>query len=155
MANPQDTSTRLTAVEFARLLRFIRLWRKTGWTIEQTDAAVCALFRADLAPLTEADIDTMPHLDSGFRTLLPRLGVCARAMRSLDLAPKRDLLALLACFAPIATHDGLEWFVDADQSRQLRPVPSLYRALFLSPTALKPNPLFADNGYGEFLQRTE
>ena len=45
------TTQNISAVEFVRLLRFIRLWKKLGWTIEQTDAAICALYRADLAPL--------------------------------------------------------------------------------------------------------
>ena len=39
-----DGTTLLSSIEFIRLLRFIRLWKKTGWTIEQTDAAICALF---------------------------------------------------------------------------------------------------------------
>ena len=70
MANPDDTSTRLGDVEFVRLLRFIRLWKKLGWTIEQTDTAICALFPVPPFPLGEDAIDTTAKLDAGFRLLL-------------------------------------------------------------------------------------
>jgi hypothetical protein len=136
MINEADTSTRLGAVEFIRLSRFIRLWKKTGWTIEQTDAAICALYRADLQPLTPGDIETAAKLDAGFfNNLLPRLGIVVRVMKALNLTPERDLLPLLACWSEIGTHgDG-----------------ALYRQMFLNPTILKQDAVFDDNGYGEFL----
>jgi len=136
MINEADTSTRLGAVEFIRLSRFIRLWKKTGWTIEQTDAAICALYRTDLQPLTPGDIDTAAKLDAGFfNNLLPRLGIVVRVMKALNLTPERDLLSLLACWSEIGTHgDG-----------------ALYRQMFLNPTILKQDAVFDDNGYGEFL----
>jgi ABC toxin N-terminal region/Neuraminidase-like domain len=135
MANATDTSTRLGAVEFVRLLRFIRLWKKTGWTLEQTDAAICALLRADLAPFAASDVDTVAKLDVGFLTLLPRLGIVRRVMNELKLTPKRDLLSLLACWSEIGTHGDS----------------ALYRQMFLNPALLKQDPVFNDNGYGEFL----
>ena len=55
----------LGVADFVRLLRFIRLWKKLGWTIEQTDVALCALFRADLTPIEAADMATVPTLDAG------------------------------------------------------------------------------------------
>ena len=42
-SDPSKTTQNISTPEFVRLLRFIRLWKKLGWTIEQTDAAVCAL----------------------------------------------------------------------------------------------------------------
>lgn len=134
MVNSSDTSTRLGAVEFIRILRFIRLWRKTGWTMEQTDAAICALYRADMATITPADTDTKAELDTGFLTLLPRLGIVVRTMRELNLTPKRDLLQVLALWSPIGTDSA-----------------GLYRQMFLNPTILNQNPVYADNGYGAFL----
>ncbi|WP_167541006.1 neuraminidase-like domain-containing protein [Rhodococcus jostii] len=141
ITDPDDTSTRLGAVAFTRLLRLIRLWRRTGWTIQQTDAAVCALYRTDLQYMSAEDIDTVEKLDTGFGVLLPRLGIFVRTLRALKLTPQRELLSLLALWAPIGT-DGPA---------------SLYRQLFLDPTLLKRNPTpperdpFADNGYGRFL----
>ena len=135
MANLADTTNRLGAAEFTRVARFIRLWKKSGWTMDQADAAICALYRADMAPLGAGDIDTVAKLDAGFLRLLPRLGVVLRAMRALKLKPKRDLAPLLACWSPIGTHG------DA----------ALYRRMFLNPALLKQDDAFADNGYGEFL----
>lgn len=132
----EDTSNRIGLVEFVRLLRFIRLWKKLGWTIEQTDAAICALYRADMNILRSADIDTVQKLDEGFRILLPRLGIVLRIMKALALAPDRDLLPLLACWSGIGTYGAA----------------SLYRKMFLNPTLLKQDDIFSDNGYGEFLQ---
>jgi Neuraminidase-like domain/Salmonella virulence plasmid 28.1kDa A protein len=135
MDNEADTSTRLGAVEFARLLRFIRLWKKTGWTIEQTDAAICALYREDMQPLGPDDVDTLAKLDAGFLKLLPRIGIVVRVMSALNLTPKRDLSSLLACWSAIGAHgDG-----------------SLYRQMFLNPAVLKQDAVFADNGFGEYL----
>ena len=56
-------------------------------------------------------------------------------MRELKLKPKKDLLPLLACFAPIDTHGAA----------------SLYRQMFLSHALLKQDPAFADDGFGNFL----
>jgi hypothetical protein len=124
-------------VEFVRLLRFIRLWKKLGWSIEQTDAAICSLLPPPTPAQAFADtIDTVGKLNSGFLTLLPRLGIVVRVMRAINLTPKRDLLSLLACWAEIGTHGDR----------------ALYRQMFLNPAILVQDAVFADNGYGEFLQ---
>jgi hypothetical protein len=136
MAAPGDESTRLGAVEFVRLLRFVRLWKKLGWTIEQTDAAVCALFPVPPFPLGADAVDTDAKLDAGFLTLLPRLGVVASVMKALNLTAKRDLLPLLALWSPLGTHGTV----------------ALYRQMFLNPSMLAQDAAFADNGYGEFLR---
>ncbi|HEY3132260.1 MAG TPA: neuraminidase-like domain-containing protein [Acidobacteriota bacterium] len=134
--DPADTSTRLNSVEYVRLLRFIRLWRKTGWTIEQTDAAICALYRQDLAPLAPQGIDTIAKLDAGFLTLVPRLGIVVRVIKALNLKPDRDLLPLLACWSNICTYGDH----------------SLYGRMFLNPSILKQDSVFADDGFGNFLK---
>ena len=128
----------MSAVEFVRLLRFIRLWKKVGWTIEQTDAAICALYRADLGPLDTSDINDVTKLNAGFLTLLPRLGIVIRVMKTLNLTVKRDLLPLLACYSEIGTHGNT----------------ALYHQMFLNPALLEQDAVFADNGYGEFLTDT-
>ena len=71
--------------EFVRLLRFIRLWKKLGWTIEQTDKAITALYPADQIPDDPDDAVNLQRLDAGFLTLLPRLGVVRRVMDALKL----------------------------------------------------------------------
>ena len=138
-SDPSKITNNISAAEFVRLLRFIRLWKKLGWTIEETDAAICALFRDDLDPLRATDINTVDELDIGFRILLPRLGVVMRVMNALNLTPKRDLQQLLACWTQIGTYGET----------------ALYRQMFLSSAPSKQDTLFADNGRGEFLRRPE
>jgi transcriptional regulator with XRE-family HTH domain len=133
-ATPPDN--RLVAVDFIRILRFVRLWKKAGWTLEQTDAAICALFRTDLKPISAADLATAASLDAGFNVLLPRLGIAMRIMNLLNLTVSRDLLPLLASWADVGT------FGDH----------SLYRQLFLNPAILRLDPAFADDGFGNFPQ---
>ena len=130
-----DPPTRLNPWDFVRMLRFIRLWKKLGWTIQQTDAAICALFRADVTPIQDSDLSDEAALDAGFTLLLPRIGILQRCLKEVDLAVQRDLLPLLGCWSPIGTH-GEE---------------ALYRQMFLNPTLLAQDTAFADNGYGDFL----
>lgn len=135
MSGPADTSTRLRAVEFVRLQRFIRLWRKTGWSVEQTDAAICALFRVDLAAVAPDDIDTVAKLDAGFLSLLPRVAIARRVLNALNLSADHGLLPLLACWSDIDVHGAQ----------------ALYRQMFLSSAVLSLDNVFADDGYGNFL----
>ena len=134
-ADPDNNANKLDAFEFVRLLRFMRLWKKLGWTIEQTDKAITALYPVNQIPDDSSDTVNLQRLDSGFLVMLPRLGVIKRAIKALKLKPKRDMLSLLACFAPIDTHGAV----------------SLYRQMFGSPALLEQSPAFSDNGYGEFL----
>ncbi len=137
-ANPDNNINRVRPFEFVRLIRFIRLWKKLGWTIAQTDQAIAALYPADQIPNDLDDAINLEKLDAGFLTLLPRLGVIKQVMTTLNLKLKKDLLSLLACFAPIDTY-GM----------------SLYRQMFLSSALLKQDRIFADDGYGNFLQKVE
>ena len=134
-SDPGKATQNISTPEFVRLLRFIRLWKKLGWTIEQTDAAVCALFRTDLGQLGASDTDDVAKLNNGFLTLLPRLGIVIRVIGALNLTLNRELLPLLACWSDIGTHGDT----------------ALYRQMFLNPPLLKQDAVFADNGYGEFL----
>lgn len=145
-ADPGRRGQQLEPVHFLRLLRFVRLREKLGWTIAQTDAALTALCPPD----SGAEAKSLADLDQGFKLLLPRLGVLRRVQDTLKLNPKRDLLALLACLAPIGTHDGLEW-VSSDGGLQRRVAPSLYRQLFLNPALLAQDAIFSDDGYGSYL----
>ncbi|GAH44062.1 unnamed protein product, partial [marine sediment metagenome] len=128
-ADPEKLTQNIRAFEFVRMFRFIRLWRKLGWTIEQTDKAIAALYPADQAPDQLDDVVNLERLDNGFLTMLPRLGVVKRVMDALKLKLGKDLLPLLACFAPIDTHGTA----------------SLYRRMFLGPAR---DGAFEDDGYG-------
>lgn len=133
-ANPDNNTNQARPFEFIRLIRFIRLWKKLGWSIEQTDRAIAALYPSDQIPNDPNDAINLEKLDAGFLILLPRLGIIKQVMTTLNLKLKKDLLPLLACFAPIDTY-GM----------------SLYRQMFLSPALLKQDAVFADDGFGNFL----
>jgi peptidoglycan hydrolase-like protein with peptidoglycan-binding domain len=134
-AKPDNATNQLRAFEYVRLIRFIRLWKKLGWTIEQTDKAITALYPTTQLPNDADDTVNLQRLDTGFLTLLPRLGYIKQVIGLLNLNLKKDLPSLLACFAAIDSHG----------------VTSLYRQMFLSPALLKQDSAFADNGYGNFL----
>lgn len=134
-SDPDKLAQPVRDIEFIRLARFIRLWKKLGWSIEQTDKAIGALYPDDQTPNGADDAVSLEHLDASFLTLLPRLGTVKRVMQALKLKPTKDLLPLLACFAPIDTHGAA----------------SLYRSMFLSPALAGQAPAFADDGYGNFL----
>jgi hypothetical protein len=134
-ADPSKVNISLDVSVFVRLARFVRLWRKLNWTIDQTDVSLNAYFLANHSPPASSDLDSVAKLDQGFLTALPRLGIAARVMSELNLSVDEDLRALLACSANI----------DAAGTS------SLYVALFLNPSILAQDAVFADNGYGEFL----
>ncbi len=135
VASPGYTTAAISAADHLRIMRFIRLWKKLGWTIEQTDAALCALYRTDFQWLTYEDVNAVPLLDNGFMTLLPRLGVVVRAMRELNLTVKRDLQRVLAWWS----------LINPTMSD------SIYAEMFLSPTILMQDGVYADQGYGNYL----
>lgn len=135
MANAGDIASRLNVVDFLRLLRFIRFWQHSGWSVELADAALCTVFRTDLAEMTSADTNTIGKLDTGFLTALPRLGIASRVLAALGLSVKKDLQGLLSCWGPIPTHgDG-----------------ALYRDMFITPSMLNQDPAFAETPYGKVL----
>jgi Neuraminidase-like domain/Salmonella virulence plasmid 28.1kDa A protein len=134
-SNPDNNTNRLRSFEFVRLLRFIRLWKKLGWTITQTDQALAALYPRVRIAIDPNDAINLGNLDAGFLTLLPRLGIIKQVMDRLKLQPQKDLLPLLACFAPIDTYGRS----------------SLYHQMFLSPALLKQDAVFAEDGLGNVL----
>ena len=137
-ALPDNTNNKLRPFAFCRLIRFVRLWKKLGWTVEQTDKAITALYPSNPLPNSPGASEE-EKVDAGFLILLPRLGVIKRVMSALKLKPKKDLLSLLACFGSIDTY-GFE---------------SLYRQMFLSPAPAGQKYPFVDDGYGNYLSGNE
>ena len=135
-ANPDNAANSLHGIDFVRLIRFIRLWRKLGFTIEQTDHVISALYPAANLPTGANEAQDLLKLDTGFIALIPRVGFALQLLARLNLTPKRDLDSLLACWAPIG--------IAGDTS--------LYRAMFLSATLTNKDAAFADDGYGNFLK---
>ena len=135
-ANPDTTANALTAADYTRLIRFIRLWRKLtplladpsdAASVQHTDDIIAALLPA--APATA---------EAGFQVLLRRLGFVLRVMGQLSLSGGASLPQLLACWAPI----GTAAVTGGD---------SLYQDLFLTPAVLQQDLAFGDDGYGGYL----
>ena len=120
-ANPTTPPTPLTPADFLRIARFIRLWRKLGLSIEQTDAVIAALCPPPGAGATPAQ-----DLDQRFQKMLPRVGFAFEAVRLLGLDLPTDLPGLLACWTPIGT-TGPD---------------SLYARMFLTPAIQRADPAF-------------
>jgi len=135
-ANPDTTANALTAADYTRLIRFIRLWRKlTPLLADPSDAASIQHTDDILAALLPASPATA---EAGFEVLLQRLGFLLRVMGQLALSGGASLPQLLACWAPIGT-------------AAITGQDSLYQDLFLTPALLQQDPAFADNGYGDYL----
>ena len=134
-ANPDNAANKLRGIDFVRLLRFIRLWKKLGWTIEQTDAAIEALYPASQLPTAATEAENLERLDLGFQSLIPRLGHVLQVMERLKVTPKKGLESLLACFSTIGVHGRS----------------ALYRKMFMGAAPPAQNPAFLDDGYGNVL----
>jgi hypothetical protein len=130
-ANPDTTKNQLQPIDFYRLLRFIRLWQKLGFTIQQTDDLITAL-----SP-TNASAATLAQLDAQFLALLPRAGFVYRAGVLLGVDLSTNLDSLLTCWAPIGIY--------GDSNSQ-------YDAMFLNPPISAQDPAFARDEDANVLQ---
>ncbi|WP_374427722.1 neuraminidase-like domain-containing protein [Paracoccus sp. (in: a-proteobacteria)] len=130
-ADPDPQQNRLRALDYRRMLHFLRLWRRLGWDMARLDAAIAALMpavaRNDADPAAEA-----AALDAAMAVLLDRLGVVLLVMDRLNIRPGHDLDMLLGCWADLGTAGA-----DAPYAR-----------LFLNPAVLALTPAFADDGFG-------
>jgi peptidoglycan hydrolase-like protein with peptidoglycan-binding domain len=135
-ANPDNTANVLRAIDFVRLIRFIRLWRKLGLSIEQTDDIITALYPAAYLPGGVNDAQDLQAQDAGFLKMLPRIGFLFQVLDQLQLTADHALASLLAGWSSIG--------VSGDAS--------LYAKMFLTPTVLQSDPDFAEDPYGNVLQ---
>ena len=88
-ANPDNTANKLSQTDLTQLMLFIRLWKKLGLTIPETDAVLAALFPAANLPSGTNDATNVAGLATGFQTLLPRYGFLMRIQAQLGLTPNR------------------------------------------------------------------
>jgi peptidoglycan hydrolase-like protein with peptidoglycan-binding domain len=134
-ANPDNAANLLHGADFLKLIRFIRLWRKLGLSIEQTDDIINALYPAADLPTGASDAGDFALLDNGFKALVPRIGFLLKALSLLGVTTDA-LPSLLACWAPIDTTGAA----------------SLYASMFLTPTLLRQDPAFGLDSSGNVLQ---
>lgn len=77
---PDADANRLTELAHHKLLRFIRLWRKLGWSIELTDLVLTRFLGMPSSDLTAN------NLDDAFASLLARVGNFVRLTRRLSIS---------------------------------------------------------------------
>jgi ABC toxin N-terminal region/Neuraminidase-like domain/Salmonella virulence plasmid 28.1kDa A protein len=151
-ALPDPTKNQLTPIAYHKLLRFNRLWRKLGWTIDLTDRAITTFLGMPAATLSQANIDAafeslLARL-ANFRRLLDGLSVAAQQIpdwldlwdTTIDAAVRRERLARLlragtidlADLAEITGHDPLADDMDADEPALLQLV-AAWKAVKASP----------------------
>ena len=118
------------AAAFVRLNLFVRLWRRLGWTIEETDRALQALIPRNARPLDAAT------LGPALRTALVYLAHLAAVDERIDVG-KASRLKLLTLWSDLATTGA-------------RP---LYAQLFLTPSVLRQDAVF-DDALGAYLSPT-
>lgn len=112
---------KVDAEALLRINLFVRLWRKLGWTIEETDQALVT-FIPKGAPYTVGHFNTSP-----FKTALIYMAHLKALETRLDLG-KQERLKLLTIWSDLST-TGKE---------------NLYTQLFLSRSQLKSDPIFDD-----------
>lgn len=118
-------------LDFHKLNLFVRLWRKLGWTIRETDEAVRAFWPGSAEPPTAA------NLDDALRTVL----VCLAHLKTLDERVQvggESRRKLLTIWSDLTTGDAAAG-------------EPLYDRLFLSRSVLKTDRLF-DHPLGQYLR---
>jgi DNA-binding transcriptional MerR regulator len=126
----------LKEIDYWRLLRFIRLWRKLGWSIDETDKAITALYNDEFKPAAADNFGTQNQkLDNGFKDLIVKIAHVKKIKEKLNLKKENSLIKLLALWSNIDTHGDK----------------SLYKQMFLQSSILKIDTVFDENGYGEYL----
>jgi hypothetical protein len=90
-ALPDDSNNKMTITAYHKLHRFLRLLKKTGWSIATLDAVITTLFPGDISLITTTNID------SSFRTLIDRMANFKKLADLLGYAEKKypELLHIL------------------------------------------------------------
>jgi hypothetical protein len=89
-ALPDSAANRLDALAYWKLLRFIRLWKKLGWSLELTDTLVMTFL--SIAP----ELLTMGNLDATFGSLIARIANFSTLLTRQAVSSKKiaDWLAI-------------------------------------------------------------
>lgn len=120
--------TNVDAIALIKLNLFVRLWKKLGWTIEETDRALQTFLPSASSPLTAA------NLGQSLKTALMYLAQFKRLEGKVKVGSNRRL-KLLTLWSTLPT-TGTN---------------PLYAQLFLSNSALQENAVF-DHPLGNYLQ---
>ena len=132
--------TDLSVNEYDKMHRFIRLWRKMGWSIDETDKSLVAL-TADKTTYTRGFEDACdPEVDpNGFAEITPDFIHQLVAIKKLLDSTGLELIKLLAFWTTISTVGEK----------------SLYKRLFLTHNLLAIDDIFKADNNGNYLSGTQ
>ncbi|MEO8415425.1 MAG: neuraminidase-like domain-containing protein, partial [Ginsengibacter sp.] len=82
-ALPDNVNNQLKAIDYQKFNRFLRLLKKTGWTITMLDAMITAFLPVTSGNITEANIDAT------FVTLLGRISNFKKIARLINYSEKK------------------------------------------------------------------
>lgn len=124
-----DGSRYAESLDLLKINLFVRLWKKLGWTIEETDLALQTFIPGNLETSTESKIG------AALKLALVRIA-CLKALDEQVNAGKNSIIKLLTLWShlPIAGENPL------------------YAQLFLAPSILKNDKVF-DNPMGNYLSK--
>ncbi|WP_251494459.1 neuraminidase-like domain-containing protein [Actinacidiphila cocklensis] len=128
---PDTTRNELRAADLLAIARFVRLRNRLGWSIERTDEMVTALWPVAVPVMASPDV-VRKNLDTGFDTVLVRLGHLLTGMDLLGLDIEDDLPWLLGCFGPLSVQGP----------------DSAFRTLFRNSMVLGTDPVFGSGPDG-------
>lgn len=121
------------ALAFLRITLFVRLWKKLGWTIEETNRALKAFLPQNLLPLTKANPTAASNLGPALQTALIYLAHL-KALNEKVKVGKNSRQKLLTFWSPLPTTGKNP----------------LYAQLFLGRSVLKNDSVF-DDPLGNYL----
>lgn len=153
----------VTATEYGHIHRFIRLWRKLGWTIDEVDKALAGLHQPE--PCGEGATDATDCCDSGELFGRSRDSGCddldagdeKTSRKNSRVAPgcaiTPELLHQLAAVKKLFEKTGLDlsrlltFWVDISTAGET----SLYKRLFLTHNLIRLDPAFKADDNGNYL----
>ncbi|NOU20142.1 MAG: hypothetical protein HOO91_21510 [Bacteroidales bacterium] len=149
--------TPLYSAEYDKIQRFIRLWRKLGWTIDETDKAIVALstMKNNDEKTNNTIIDTGCGGDSVDECNDDECDECNEENRSKKYDINPELIHQLAAVKKILDKTGLEliklltfWGPISTAGEK-----SLYQRLFLTHNMLGIDDVFKADEKGDFLSK--
>lgn len=135
-ADPDPSKSAIKEDDFLRFYRFIRIWKKIGWSIEDTDAIFSILYKAENKKVDgDNDAQILEKLDKGTKDILLKIAQLKQIQSLLKPTGKNIVEQLLCLWGNINTFGSK----------------NLYERFFLNATILRNDSVFKANGQGEVL----
>ena len=135
-ANPLPSKSAIKEDDFLRFYRFIRIWKKIGWSIEDTDTIFSILDKPEnKKAVGDSDAQILEKLDKGTKDILLKIAQLKQIQSLLRPTGKNIIEQLLCLWGNINTFGSK----------------NLYERFFLNATILRNDSVFKANGQGEVL----